>query len=307
MSVSNATADGQGLEQPGTGAGQAPGTADAGQGQQDGFWGLFPNVPEEMRGELEPHLKGIQSYITKREMEFAPFKPLIEGGYQPQDIQAVMQFGEQLQQDPVGTVIGLLERLQETGAVHAEMDLDAVRAAAEGRFEEETGGLPGDITEPAVSGQEGGIPDWAMALQQQNQQILQRFQQQDAQTQQRTQDALLKNRVGQFSQELEKAGINVSETFEDPKAAEKWLVANLMTHGMDVGAAVQGVIGFKEAAMKGLVDETDESHGTNDLELPRGVPSKPRAPGGRQDAYAKANAAALNDLQRNIRANAQGT
>src|SRR6266576_2109896 len=64
---------------PAGGQGPAQGQPTAADKGGDGFnWGLFPDVPEEQRSLLEPHLRNVQGYITKSQMETAPYKGLMD-------------------------------------------------------------------------------------------------------------------------------------------------------------------------------------------------------------------------------------
>lgn len=301
MSVSNATAAGQGQAQPGDVPGQAPGTADAGQGQ-DGFWGLFPGVPEEQRSALEPHIKGMQRYITGLQAELTPYKALQDAGIGAEDVQAVIQFGGRMQQDPVGTAFQLLEQLQQSGQLAEDLDLEAVRAIAEGR-ELEAG--TEDIVEPgAVEPGNGEMPVWATALQEQMGQVTNYLQTQAQQTQQRTQDAAFNKLLGNARTELQKAKVDIDSMFEDPKDGEKYLASALITNQMDVAKAVGQIVGFRDAATKGLMEETEDGPDT-DLDLPNGTPGvRPKPTGG--DAFSSARAGAMNELTRRNRAAAQG-
>lgn len=299
MSVSQATAAGQGPAQPGDVAGQVQGTPAAGQGQ-DGFWNLFPSVPEDQRPMLEPHIRGMQQYITQLQGQYAPYKGIADAGASAEDLQALHQFGQRLASNPVDTAMELLSSLQNNGTISQDLDLEMVKAVASGTAPPESG----DILE---SGEGVGdeMPEWAMTMQQQMAQMGQYFQTQEANRQKAAQDAALNTTLKQATDELQKAQVDLSEYLPEGTDVNRWLTGLLVTNNMDVNAVVQTITGFRDAATKGLMQEADDSQ-PGDLELPNGVPAGRRQPSRTGDSFKDANAGALNMLQQRQRAEAQG-
>lgn len=310
MSVSQATAAGQGAGDPGTGAGEPQGTAQGGQEQSGQFnWGPFPGIPEEVRPQLEPHLKGIQSYITKREMEFAPFKPLVDAGFDSETIQGVMNFTSRMQQDPVNTVFALMEELQQAGQIDADLDLESVKLVASGQPlpGEEPGGGGDIIEQPPGGGQDGEIPEWGQQLMQAVGQLVQMNQTEQQRRQQGAQDRLLNQTMDNLRNSLSEAKLDLKAVSEDPAVQDRWLTSLLITHNMDVNAAAQAAIAFRDNSVQAFTQETTDNDPTQrELELPRGAPgSRPKPRGG--DAFAQAQAGARSMLESRMRADAQGS
>ena len=307
MSVSQATAAGQGTAEPGSGAGEPQGTAPGGQEQQGGQfnWGLFPSVPEDQRGILEPHIRGIQGYVTQLEQRYAPFKPLIDAGYDGDTISGLMQFTTSMQNNPVETVFTILQGLQQEGVLHSDLDLDAVRAVAEGR-ELDTGDPNPDILEQPGDAGQGDIPEWGQQLMQQNQAILQWMQGRDQREQQGAQQRALNGQLESLRNELSEAKVDLSSV-GDAEAQERYMTALLITHNMDPAAAAQAVTGFRDGQIAGFTQENHDADPANrELDLPQGAPSS-RPQRNRGDGFDAANNAARSMLERNMGHSAQGT
>jgi hypothetical protein len=151
------------------------------------------------------------------------------------------------------------------------------------------------------------MPPWAQQLAEHQQYIMDQMQAQDQRRQEAIQDRLLDTQKGKFLDGLKEAGIDPSGVFEDPQQLDRWAVANLMTHGMDVGQAVAGIVGFRDGSVKHFTQEvTEPTSESRDLDTSKGVPGGPRPkPGGRQDGYSKARENALADLNQRIRSSAQ--
>jgi len=161
MADSAAPAAGQGTPAAGVqpaAAGQGGATSQStapsnGDGQFN--WGLFPDVPEAQRELLQPHLRNIQGHITRMEQQNAPYQPLTQM-VQPDQVENLVGFLNGYNADPVATVIGLVQQLQQEGNITAE------------QLQQLTGQqqVPAAQNGLAQPGQEEQVPQWAQELQQ---------------------------------------------------------------------------------------------------------------------------------------------
>ena len=70
------------------------GGQDLGGGESKGSegqfnWELFPDVPEDQRALLEPHLRNVQGHVTKMEQQYSPYKDLVEAKADPAEVKAL--------------------------------------------------------------------------------------------------------------------------------------------------------------------------------------------------------------------------
>ena len=293
-----APAQGQGNPNPAqpAAAGQGPGAP-----QQAGFnWGLFPSVPEDQRPVLEPHLKEVQGHTTRLEQQLAPFKPLIEGGYSPQDIQGVVRFSQEYDKNPLNAWLGMAQQLQQAGVIHDDLDFDQLVRVVQGQVggQEET--LP----------VEGVPPELQQFIQQQNEQIKQMAQELQQlkggfqQTQQQTNQA-----VGQRM--LAKTLETMRETLEGdgyPKEAltDRVLNGAIVYARGNAAEATKYLQEQRSGILKGFTDTRGQQPGKPTL--PNGVPPSPSKPVVRgDDGWGEAQAGAADFLKRQNRASVQGT
>ena len=115
----------------GQGANAPSATADGGAGGEFN-WELFPDVPEEQRPLLEPHLRNTQAHVTRLEQQYAPYKGLIDAGLPAEDVQNIINLNASFERDPVGTWIWLAQMMQQSGSMGDELDLEAVQAILNG-------------------------------------------------------------------------------------------------------------------------------------------------------------------------------
>src|SRR5438270_119915 len=94
------------------GAGQE--STAAGKGGGEFNWGLFPNVPENQRELLQPHLRGVLGHVTQLEQQYAPYKGLMDA-VTPDQVQNLVTFLANYSSDPLATWMGLGQSLHEDG------------------------------------------------------------------------------------------------------------------------------------------------------------------------------------------------
>lgn len=284
-----------------SGQGPQPSTAAAPQG--DGFWGRFPNIPEDQRPLLEPHLRDVQGYVTQMEMKQAPFKPLMDGGYTPEDVNGLVRFARDFERQPQAVWLNMAAKLQEQGVLHEDLDIEELTRIVTGQPDPETPQAPG-VQQPQQPGEP--MPDWAQQLMQVNQEMRsrlderdQRDQQQAIQRREQQQDQLLDRVQGDLKKELVAAGV------PEDLVTEKMLVSGLIAGGGDPAAAKQELLSFRDGILRGFTSNNDP--GSRELDLPRGAPpTAPRRNGKYRDAFDEANVGAENMLRQRHQAAAQG-
>lgn len=265
------------------------------QGQPEGIWGMFPDVPEEQRPLLEPHLKNVQGHVTKLEQQMAPFKPLTDAGLSPEDAVALVQFNQMVNQDPIEAWLRMGTQLQESQLVHGDLDLEAVASLARGQAPPEEEASAG-ATPP--SPEDGGeIPPWAQEMQQSLQKMQEESQQRVAEAQRQAEDA-------QFQQVLESMKGQLQESgFPEDAVSDETLTAHVIAHNGNADAALQGILGMRESVLKGYTQQRSESSGGP--EMPKGAPKSDKKPTRTRSHFAEANTGARQFLEAQQAAAAQ--
>lgn len=279
MPPDDATAGSQGTEaQP---QGQGESTADA-KGSEGGFnWGLFPDVPEEQRPLLEPHLKKVQGHVTKLEQEHAPFKDL-----QSEQVQGLVQFEQAFNQDPMGVWLEMGKQLAASDML-GELDIDAVASIAAG---EDVGDDEGE----EVEGGEEGDDQYTM-LAAEIEEMKRQQQQAEQQRRQTIEQQLLARQIAKMQDQLKEAGAE--------NVPEQLLVASIISNNGNIDEAVGQLTGFRDSTLKGFA--ANNKKGGKDLEMPKGSPKAPekREP---RDSFDAATQAARSFLSTRNEATAQG-
>lgn len=231
-----------------TGQGESGQGGGTGQGQGSNFnWGLFPSVPEDQRGLLQPHLTNVLGHVTQMEQRMAPYKGLMEF-VQPDQAQNLVQFLQNYSQDPLATWQGLAQSLLEDGTITSpNFSMDALQAL----LAEAQGPAPGTEDMPPwaqeMAQKMEGVNNW---IQQQAQAEEQRQQAE----QQRQQEALLTEAKQTIRQQLTDAGIPQSERF----ITDEQIVSSLIAHQGDIQ---QVVTGFSNLRSGFLGDFTNQNAG----------------------------------------------
>lgn len=265
------------------------GTTPAGDSSQ--FWGLFPNIPEDQRGVLEPHLRHVQSEVGRLQEGQAAFK-----GLDPQQVQGLVQFDTRFQSDPLGTWMDMAKMMQEAGALHADLDLETLLAVAKGEevVDESEGSL--------IEGLDPAIAQHIQQLQARLDQFEQRDQQRTVAQQTQVQDRLLETQKGKMKAHLVKAG------YPEDLLTDQKLIASIIAHRGQVSSATQSMIDERSALLKGFVQQKTEP--SAELEVRNGGPQSPAQPRvssrDANDPFAKARERATSRLRRSNSAEAQG-
>jgi hypothetical protein len=280
---------------PGTGqAATPPEQAQQQQQQQrpNGFWGRFPNVPEDQRAVLEPHLKEVQRYVTRMEQQYvAPFK-----GYTPQQVQGLANFAKNFDANPLQVFLNMAQQLQQTGIIHDNLDLESLALIATGQD------LPDDVAGASNSNENdpwADAPPWALQIKaRQDAEEQQRQESQRAEAERR-ENAVLDHSIKTLREKMVSAGF-------PEELANGWderdLVARFITHNGSVEGVLKTLNDVRAAILKGAVQPNE-----NDPTLPNGVPPTSRTPlqrraaGRKGDPFAQASAAAEQQLRRSLR------
>lgn len=224
-----APGQGDGRGQP-TAAGKGDGQPVAGQFD----WGLFPDVPEAQREMLAPHLKGVQSHVTKLEGQYAPYKGLTET-VGPDQVSNLVGFLQGYQNDPVATWLGMAQDLQSQGTLPATVDLQAVEAMLQGQAQAQAQAQPG----------QEDIPQWAQELKAQADQQKAKAQQeeqarQQQQVEQQNEEILNSAKTG-IRATLNTAGI------EESIVPDEMIVASIIANNGDEQAAAAQLTGLRDS------------------------------------------------------------
>ena len=242
-----------------------PGAQPGGQGngQGGGFREqFFQGVPDEVWGQVEPHVRNVQGHLTQLEQRYAPFK-----GYRDQDLQGLAEFSQRFDRDPVGQWVNMARGLQQAGVLDPELDLDHLASLVTGQDPEPT-------PNPAV--QNGDMPEWAQALNKRLDQLeggVNKFQ---TSHQQQVEDAVLKRQIGGIKASLKAAEI------PDGAFSEETILASYIAHRGNAQMAAQSLVNARNELLKGYVKGADPNQQqqqrrqtqtqSNDLELPNGAP-----------------------------------
>lgn len=268
------------------------------QGQpaaDEGFWGRFPTVPQEQRALLEPHLKNVQGYVTQMQQRYAPFKD-----YTDDQVQGLGRFATDFESNPLGMWLGIAQQLQESGVIHADLDLEALTKFSQGQFEDEE---PNPAAAPvpngvAPTGQEE-IPQWAQEMR-----AWQKTQDEEKKAntqreQERRENQLFNTQFEGMKTELKAAGLG------DEILTDEELTARIIAHKGDVKAATTAILNMRTALLKGFVAKNNDD---SELDLANGVPKTRTKPNGRRtprDSFEAASVGAEQFLKQTIRGAAQ--
>ena len=246
--------------------GDGQGAGDAGAKGAGGFnWGMFPDVPEEQRALLEPHLRDVQAHVTRLEQAHAPYKDLeLPQGVDPQELPVLLNFNDQLNKDPVGTWLALAENMQKNGVLPEDLDLEAVAAAANGQ-EYEGGGEPTEGGEP-VEGESPEIAELRAQVEAEREARIAG----ETERQERIQNQLFQNALGKMRTALTEAGVN-EETMPD----DRLLASAIITNQGDVEAATQMLLGFRDSQIKGFTQGKTKGP-SEEVTMPKGAPKAPK-------------------------------
>lgn len=272
-------------------AGGQGGSGEVPTAQQGDFnWGLFPDVPEEQRPLLQPHLRNVLGHVTRLETQYAPFKPFIQAGLtRPEEIQGLLGFTQSFDQDPVETWYNLGKSLQEGRVLTGDIDFAEVRNIIDGNIQSDSeDGLPEgvDPNEPL-----GMALARVQELEEKVNKIETVGEQERTQRQQQIEERLLHKAVTDMKAELREAGI------PEDRVTDQMLHGLIITHRGDHQAAIGSLLGFRD----GSVRATLQNHTTRRAEVnaPRGAPPAPR-PNQSRDPWTRARMGAEQFLKQQI-------
>lgn len=283
------------------GATGEPQPAAAGQGQPDpnqgNFnWGLFPDVPEDQRGALEPHLRNVQGHVTRVEQQLAPFKPFVDAGYTPQQVQGLAMFADHFSQDPAGAWLAMAKQLQADGVIDNDLDLDEVARIASGTPAQQQQG------QPQMQGVDPQLAQYIQGLEQKVAGLEQRLSGSEEQQQNAVSQRLLNNALSTMQQELKKDGWT-----DDMLGDTKRLARYIAFAGGNLQQALADAKADRSAHLKGFTQETQQVK-PGELEVANGGPKAPAQPRTRDsDSWGKSREGAAQFLRNQNRATAQGT
>lgn len=299
-----------------------------GQGSQDDgggsdFWGMFPNVPEEMRGQLEPHLKQVQGHVTRVEQQLAQFKPILDSGYTPDQIQGLVKFSTDFDQKPLETWLRMAAALQEPGPdgqaiISDDLDIEILAKIAMGQDLDDD--EPGAVQPPVGQGQPvqpGNLPPEVVEAMQAMQTRLeaaeaavQRFEQQreadQTQAQQAAQTRLLNQQLGTIKQTLIDGGYPSELLEDDPETGAngtQLMRAALITANGNAENAIKLLQTQRASILKGFTQDTTGKPAPLKVDE---VPRSPRRTREPKDSWEKGRAGATKFLRSQKQQAAQG-
>lgn len=273
------------------GASEDGATAD---GSGGGFnWDLFPNVPEEQRSLLEPHLKNVQGHVTQLQQQYAPYKSIIDAGLDGETVQSLVAFNQQFSQDPIGTWLELAVNMQKAGTLSGDLDLEAVKAILEGKDPDE-----GEVPAGGEEGEE--IPAWARRLEE-------RLDAQDEEAKTQKEQETQQQRAGELKAAMDNMRTQLKEAgYPEDAITDEILRAALIANQGDADKALQQLTGLRESVLKGFTEKQGNGGGGSDLEMPNGSPKPPaRESRGPNREFAEARKGARQMLERQARDDAQ--
>jgi hypothetical protein len=267
------------------------GGSTGGQGQQGSSfnWGLFPNVPENQRELLQPHLTNVLGHVTRMEQQYAPYKGLMDQ-VTPDQVQNLLTFLNNYSTDPVATWLGLAQSLQEEGLIQSpQFSVDAIQAMMSAQGPE--------------MAEMGDVPSWAQQMMTDQQSVMQYIQQQQSAEQERAaaeegrqQEALLTEAKGTIRENLKASGI------PDELVSDEQIVAALIVHKGDISMAAQSFTGMRDGFLKDFT--TANANGSRAPTVRGETPQAPKTGlRGRQgDAFRDASIGAQQFLAQNAAA-----
>lgn len=295
----------------------AAGTALPGQGQpqggadptNQGFWAMFPDVPEEQRPLLEPHIRSAVGRVTQLEQQLAPFKPFLDAGYSPQAAEGLIRFSADFERNPADMWLRMGAMLQQRPGpngrpvVDPELDLDHLAALVRGEDPDaqQQGQVPGQQQGPADGQLPPEVLQYIQGLQQEVQELKQGVTQDRVQRQELIQDRLLDQQLNQMKSSLKEAG------WPEDLLTDEELYARLITAGGDVNHALSGMVNVRTGLLRGYTEQNQNGR-PGALNMPDGAPPTPptNTPSGRgNDSWGKARVAATQRLARANQADAQ--
>jgi hypothetical protein len=224
---------------PASGQGASGQGQPTGQAQGSSFnWGLFPNVPENQRELLQPHLTNVLGHVTRMEQQYAPYKGLLDA-IQPDQVQGLLQFIDNYNSNPLETWMGLGQSLQQDGTIqNPDFSIEALQALVQQQQQAQAQGQPGEM---------GDMPPWAQAMQQSLQGVTQYIESQQQAEQarqqaeaQRQNEAMLTEARGQIRAQLTAAGI------PEGAVTDADITASLISRQGDMNAVIQGFTQFRD-------------------------------------------------------------
>jgi hypothetical protein len=251
-------------------------------------WGMFPNVPEEQRPLLEPHLREVQGHVTRLEEQLAgnPFKDV-----DAQELAGIKAFYDRYQANPVETWLQMAATLQQAGVLDDDLDVEYLAQVAMGQAPDVEEPQPG---QPGQSGAEQEeIPQWGQQIISHLRAQAEREQQQQVANQQAAQKQALDTALGQVKAQLEAAKM--------PVPTDELLTANIIAHRGNIQEVVSGLTGYRDHIMQGV---TQQRQGNQPREaVPKdGTPPtreqrRSSTPGRRRDSFDVASESAAARLK----------
>lgn len=236
-----------------------------GQGQGDGFrQQYFANVPDDVWGQVEPHIRGVQGHVTQMEQRYAPLR-----GYSPEAVQGLASLAAAFDRDPLGAWIDLAQRLQAQRHLPEDIDLEHLGKLVRGEdIEDEEPVVPDGGLDP-----NNPLTKEVLQLRQLVQQLQGGFQQFTSQQRERTEDVALRRQLEWMKNELKGGGI------DENLITDEALLSSYIAHRGNVQAAVKQALDYRTGLLKGVVNEPERRQQQQELDLPNGAPPTGKKPG----------------------------
>lgn len=259
---------------------------------------MFPDVPAEVRPALQPHLKNVLGHVTKLEQQYAPFKPLMERGFNAQQVQGLIRFADDFDRDPKSMWLQLGQRLQQEGVLHEDLDVELLTLIANGEeIPDEDVGTPVGVQDPGL----GEIPPWAQPILSFAQEYQTDKQTRQQTEQQQQEDQALTTAIETTKAKLIEAGFPKEAFADDGYLSETTLIGQIIANGGDPDAAVTALGKVRDGTLKGFT----EQGGRRPL-TPGDPPPAPKPQRKPRDGFEAARSGATSFLARENQASAQG-
>jgi hypothetical protein len=260
---------------------------------------MFPDVPEEQRALLEPHLRNVQGHVTKMEQQYAPYKSVIDSGISGDELQGLIALNQSFNQDPVNAWLQLAANMQQQNLLSDDLDLDAVRAILEGKAEIDDG-TEGSEGTPGADGDE--VPQYVREMQDELRALREEREGEAQSKKAEAQQQQLEQTLTGMKAQLKEAGFTDEQL--GTEEFENLLTSAIITARGNPDEALKQILALRDSTMKGLAGKPkDGGKGEDDLEL-EGSPKVPASRGRGVRGFEKAHAGAAQFLQRKIEAGA---
>jgi hypothetical protein len=196
--------------------------------------------------------------VTQLEQRYAPLR-----SYTPQAVQGLASFAQAIDQNPVEAWIDLAQRLQQSGAIDKDLDIEHLAALASGQD-------PDVGAQPNGNGVDEDANNPLVGLVQQLQSKIEQLEGNWTKTQEqqraRVEDVALERQLNWMKGQLSEGGI------PEDAISREFLLSSYIAHRGNVQKAVEQAVTYRNAILKGVVPDPTVQKQKQQLDLPNGAP-----------------------------------